>query len=128
MHIDRFDHMVLTVADVDKTCDFYGRACGMEVVTFGNGRKALRFGNQKINLHQVGHEIDPKAFRPTPGSADFCLITPVPVEMVKQHLESLGLVIEEGGIVDRTGADGPIRSVYIRDPDRNLVEISNYVG
>src|SRR3954469_23320833 len=87
MHIDRFDHIVLTVADVEKTCDFYHQAFGMEVVSFGAGRKALKFGNQKINLHQAGREIDPKALRPTPGSGDFCMITSVPVEDVKRHLE-----------------------------------------
>lgn len=123
MHVDRFDHIVLTVADIDRTCDFYRRACGMEIVTFGNGRKALQFGRQKINLHQAGKEIDPKAARPTAGSGDFCLITSVPIEAVKRHLEASGFVIEEG-IVDRTGAVGPIRSIYLRDPDMNLVEIS----
>lgn len=126
MNITRVDHFVLTVADVDKTCEFYSRTCGMEVVVFGQGRKALKFGDQKINLHQAGREIDPKAARPTPGSGDFCLITDVPVEDVKRHIESLGIAVEEGGIVDRTGANGPIRSVYFRDPDRNLVEVSNY--
>src|SRR4051794_39741935 len=84
MHIDHFDHLVLTVSDVDKTCDFYAGALGVEIITFGKGRKALKFGNQKINLHQAGNEIDPKAFRPTPGSGDFCVITTVPVEDVKK--------------------------------------------
>jgi catechol 2,3-dioxygenase-like lactoylglutathione lyase family enzyme len=125
MHIDRFDHVVLTVLDIEATCKFYERACGMQVETFGNGRKALKFGQQKINLHQVGKEIKPYAQHPTRGSADFCMITSVPVEDVMNHLKANGIAIEEG-IVDRTGAMGPIRSVYIRDPDQNLVEISNY--
>lgn len=126
MLIDRIDHMVLTVADIEATCRFYAAACGVTVETFGAGRKALRFGGQKINLHQVGREFEPKALRPTAGSADFCLITSVALNDVVVHLKSRGIAIEEG-IVDRTGATGPIRSVYIRDPDDNLVEISNYV-
>lgn len=125
MQIDRIDHMVLTVADIEATCRFYAAACGMIVETFGAGRTALRFGQQKINLHQAGKEFEPKARRPTRGSADFCLITLIPLEDVVRHLGSLGIAIEEG-IVDRTGATGPIKSVYIRDPDENLVEISNY--
>jgi catechol 2,3-dioxygenase-like lactoylglutathione lyase family enzyme len=125
MHIDRFDHVVLTVLDIEATCKFYERACGMQVETFGNGRKALKFGQQKINLHQVGKEIKPYALHPTRGSADFCMITSLPVEDVLRHLQANGIAVEEG-IVDRTGAMGPIRSVYIRDPDQNLVEISNY--
>jgi catechol 2,3-dioxygenase-like lactoylglutathione lyase family enzyme len=126
--IDRFDHVVLTVADVERTCTFYSRALGMEVQTFGAGRKALVFGRQKINLHQQGKEIDPKARRPTPGSADLCLIAATPVDAVLAHLQAIGITIEEGGIVPRTGAAGPIRSVYFRDPDENLIEVSNYVG
>jgi catechol 2,3-dioxygenase-like lactoylglutathione lyase family enzyme len=125
MQIDRIDHVVLTVVDIEATCRFYATACGMTVETFGAGRKALRFGRQIINLHQVGKEFEPKALRPTSGSADFCLITAVPLEDVVCHLKSQGIDIEEG-IVDRTGATGPIRSVYIRDPDDNLVEISSY--
>ncbi len=127
MQIDRLDHLVLTVADIGRTCDFYARVLGMEVVTFGTGRKALTFGNQKINLHQFGKEIDPKAIRPTPGSADLCFIARTPVAEVKQELDALGIQIEEGP-VPRTGATGPITSIYIRDPDQNLVEISNYAG
>jgi catechol 2,3-dioxygenase-like lactoylglutathione lyase family enzyme len=125
MNIDRFDHVVLTVLDIEATCRFYELACGMKVETFGNGRKALKFGQQKINLHQVGKEIKPYALHPTRGSADFCMITTVPVEDVLSHLKANGIAVEEG-IVDRTGAMGPIRSVYIRDPDQNLLEISNY--
>lgn len=126
MCIDRLDHLVLTVANIEATCRFYQKAFGMRVQTFGAGRKALRFGGQKINLHQLGQEFEPKALHPTSGSADFCLITGVPLESVVRHLDEQGISIEEG-IVDRTGATGPIRSIYIRDPDGNLVEVSNYM-
>jgi catechol 2,3-dioxygenase-like lactoylglutathione lyase family enzyme len=125
MKIDRLDHLVLTVADVQRTCDFYTRVLGMEVVTFGAGRKALTFGNQKINLHQQGMEFEPKAFRPTPGSGDLCFVARTPIAEVMRELDALGVRIEEGP-VPRTGAIGAITSVYIRDPDQNLVEISNY--
>ncbi len=124
MKIDRIDHFVLTVRDPEATCAFYSRALGMHPVTFAGGRKALAFGNQKINLHQAGREFEPKAERPVPGSADFCLITSVPLAEVMAHLESCGVAIIEGP-VDRTGATGPLRSVYFRDPDLNLVEVSN---
>lgn len=124
IRIDHLDHLVLTVASIEATCDFYARALGMQVETFGEGRKALRFGNQKINLHQAGREFEPKALRPTPGSADLCFIAATPLEEVAAHLERLGIEIEEGP-VPRTGAAGPIRSVYLRDPDANLIEISN---
>jgi catechol 2,3-dioxygenase-like lactoylglutathione lyase family enzyme len=122
--IDHLDHLVLTVANIEVSVAFYTSTLGMEVVTFGN-RKALRFGEQKINLHQAGKEFEPKAARPTPGSADFCLITKSPLEEVIAHLEALHHVIEVGP-VDRDGAVGKIRSIYLRDPDFNLVEISNY--
>jgi catechol 2,3-dioxygenase-like lactoylglutathione lyase family enzyme len=125
MKIARIDHFVLTVRDIAATCDFYGRALGMSVETFGAGRTALRFGAQKINLHQAGREFEPKADTPTPGSGDFCLITEVPIETVIAHLQPKGFAIEEMPS-PRTGAVGPIRSIYLRDPDRNLVEISNY--
>ncbi len=124
--IARIDHFVLTVASIDRTCDFYQRVLGMGVVTFGAGRKALSFGGQKINLHEVGKEFEPKAQRPTAGSGDFCLITETPLEDVVAHITAQGVEIEEGP-VPRTGATGPIRSVYFRDPDGNLVEVSNYV-
>ena len=127
MRIDRLDHLVLTVKNISATCDFYSRALGMEVVTFGNDRKALAFGCQKINLHEAGHEVDPKAHRPTPGSADLCFITKEPVSRIIEHLNRLGIEIIEGP-VKRTGAVGPIESVYLRDPDGNLIEISNYQG
>ncbi|MCW2238396.1 VOC family protein [Azospirillum canadense] len=124
--IARIDHFVLTVASIDRTCDFYQKVLGMGVVTFGAGRKALSFGGQKINLHEVGKEFEPKAQRPTAGSGDFCLITETPLEDVVAHLAAQGVAVEEGP-VPRTGATGPIRSVYFRDPDGNLVEVSNYV-
>lgn len=126
MQIKSIDHFVLTVASIDATCTFYSEVLGMQVLEFAGGRKALSFGTQKINLHQRGKEFEPKAQAPTAGSADFCLITDVPLEDVATQLKALNIKIEEG-IVDRTGATGPIRSVYIRDPDMNLVEISNYV-
>ena len=125
MNIDRIDHVVLTVRDIEVTCDFYQRTLGMEVVTFAEGRKALAFGQQKFNLHQVGNEFDPKAQQPTPGSADFCLITSVPIAQVIEHLIQCGVQILEGPVT-RAGATGAILSVYFRDPDLNLVEVSNY--
>jgi len=124
MKVDSLDHLVLTVADVEATCRFYSRVLGMEVVTFGQGRKALQFGSQKINLHQQGREFEPKAARPTPGSADLCFLTSVPLADVVAHLRSAGVPIVEGP-VQRTGATGPILSVYFRDPDGNLVEVAN---
>jgi catechol 2,3-dioxygenase-like lactoylglutathione lyase family enzyme len=125
MRIDRLDHLVLTVADVGHTVDFYQRVLGMQAVTFAGGRQALRFGNAKINLHQAGHEFEPKAARPTPGSADICLISSDPLPAVCAQLAGHGVAIEEGPVT-RTGAAGEISSVYIRDPDGNLIEISNY--
>jgi len=122
---DRLDHMVLTVADVNVTCGFYESVLGMVRVTFGEGRTALAFGNQKINLHPHGREFEPKADRPTPGSGDLCFIVDGPIEKVVEHLNRLGVPIEEGP-VPRTGATGPITSVYLRDPDRNLIEIAVY--
>ena len=124
MNISHLDHLVLTVADIEAAVDFYTRVLGMQAVTFGEGRKALTFGNQKINLHQVGREFEPKAKRPTPGSADLCFIVATPLDRVIAHLEAQGVAIVEGP-VQRTGATGPIRSVYLRDPDQNLIELSN---
>ena len=125
MRIDRLDHLVLTVADIDATVDFYTRVLGMKAVTFGAGRTALAFGQSKINLHQAGHEFEPKAHRPTPGSADLCLITADSLDRVVEELVRHDVPIEEGP-VERTGATGPILSVYFRDPDRNLIEVSTY--
>ncbi len=124
MQIDSLDHLVLTVADVEASCAFYQHVLGMQVVTFGAGRKALAFGAQKINLHQAGREFEPKAQRPTPGSADLCFLTSVPLAQVQTHLAASGVAITEGP-VQRTGAQGPILSVYFRDPDQNLIEVSN---
>lgn len=126
MKIACIDHIVLTVASIADSCDFYARVLGMEVVTFGQGRKALAFGAQKINLHEAGREFDPKAARPIPGSADLCLIAELDMAGVLAHLRAEGVEIEEGP-ADRTGATGPIRSVYFRDPDRNLIEVSQYI-
>jgi catechol 2,3-dioxygenase-like lactoylglutathione lyase family enzyme len=127
MHLTQLDHLVLTVVDIDATIDFYTRVLGMTAVTFGQGRRALQFGSQKINLHQRGHEFEPKAQQPTPGSADLCFITDVPLADVIAHLGDSGVPIVEGP-VERTGANGPIRSVYVRDPDGNLIEIANYLN
>ena len=126
MQIDRIDHLVLTVSDIQTTVNFYTSVLGMEEVTFGGGRKALRFRHQKINLHQFGREFEPKAGKPTPGSADLCFITNEPIENVKAHIESHGVQVIEGP-VQRTGANGTIQSVYFRDPDANLIEVSNDV-
>jgi catechol 2,3-dioxygenase-like lactoylglutathione lyase family enzyme len=125
MKISHIDHFVLTVASIEETCDFYAKVLGMEVTQFAAGRKALCFGAQKINLHEAGKELTPKARTPQPGSGDFCLISGIPLEEMIAHLSACGVQIEEG-ITPRTGASGPIQSVYIRDPDGNLVEISTY--
>src|ERR1700729_180535 len=116
--IDHLDHLVLTVADIDETIAFYTAALGMEAVTLGN-RKALRFGEQKINLHQAGKQFEPKAAHPPPGSGDLCFRTRTPLEDVISHLKASNFAIELGP-VDRTGAVGEMRSIYIRDPDFNL--------
>ena len=125
MRVNRFDHVVLTVASIDATVDFYTRVLGMAAVTFGDGRTALRFGNSKINLHQAGHEFEPKARCPTPGSMDLCFIVDDPIEDVPGQLAAAGVAIEEGPVA-RTGATGEIVSCYLRDPDGNLIELSNY--
>jgi catechol 2,3-dioxygenase-like lactoylglutathione lyase family enzyme len=123
--IDRLDHLVLTVADIERTCDFYARVLGFEPVTFAGGRRALAFGQQKINLHQQGREFEPKARQPAAGSGDFCLIAATRLDDVIAHLAAQGVAIELGPVA-RAGATGPIRSIYFRDPDGNLVEVSNY--
>lgn len=124
MKISHLDHLVLTVADIENTCNFYQTVLGFEVITFKGDRKALKFGHQKINLHQLGKEFEPKALQPTSGSADLCFISDTPISEVVGHLNQLNIQIEEGP-VERTGAMHPILSVYIRDPDQNLIEISN---
>ena len=126
MRVDRLDHLVLTVASIEATVEFYTRVLGMGVVTFGPGRTALTFGTSKINLHQAGKEFEPRALHPTPGSADVCLIVEDDIADVLAELAAAGLPVEEGP-VERTGASGPIISCYLRDPDRNLIELSNYL-
>jgi catechol 2,3-dioxygenase-like lactoylglutathione lyase family enzyme len=125
MKIDSIDHVVFTVKDINATCEFYSKVLGMETVTFGEGRKALAFGSQKINLQQLGRESTLIAEKPTPGSADICFVTSVPVAKVIAHLNSCG-VRPVGGPVERNGARGLMMSVYFRDPDLNLVEVSHY--
>ena len=127
MPISRLDHLVLTVRDIDRTIAFYTSVLGMGKVTFGGGRKALSFGQQKINLHPAGQELEPKAARPTPGSADLCFVSEQPLEEFVSHLAKSGVSIELGP-VPRTGALGPITSVYFRDPDQNLIEVSVYLA
>ncbi len=125
MNIARLDHLVLTVADIARTCDFYAKVLGMEVIHFGEERTALRFGRQKINLHAADAIPGLVADRPTTGSGDLCFITEVPIAEVVTHLNACGVPIIAGP-GPRAGAIGTIQSVYIRDPDQNLVEISNY--
>ncbi|MFB9150013.1 VOC family protein [Roseovarius ramblicola] len=125
------DHLVLTVADVAATVAFYGDVLGMEPQVFraadGSARHALRFGAQKINLHQAGAEFAPHAARPVPGSADLCFLSDTPLEQWQAHLAARGVRVEDGP-VPRSGAGGPIVSLYLRDPDGNLLEISNRAG
>jgi catechol 2,3-dioxygenase-like lactoylglutathione lyase family enzyme len=125
MAVTRLDHLVLTVADLDATLAWYGAVAGMQHVAFGDGRHALRFGDQKINLHVQGHEIEPHALRPTPGSADLCLIVDESPGELRARLDALGNAIEIGP-VERDGALGTLTSYYLRDPDGNLVELSSY--
>jgi catechol 2,3-dioxygenase-like lactoylglutathione lyase family enzyme len=126
MDIDRIDHIVMTVKSIDVTCTFYERVLGMQRLTFAGGRYALAFGRQKINLHEAGREFEPKAHVAAPGTLDLCLITTTPLGEVIEHLARCDVAIIEGP-VSKTGATGPIRSVYFRDPDQNLIEVSNYV-
>ena len=125
MIVESIDHLVLTVRDIESTVAFYCKHLGMKKVEFSGDRIALSFGNQKINLHQHGSEFEPKASHPCPGSADLCFVTGHPVGELAEILESAGVEIIEGP-VDRTGASGPILSIYFRDPDGNLIEVSNY--
>ena len=127
MKITQIDHIVLTVKSIDVTTDFYARTLGMEIVTFGEGRKAISFGDQKFNLHEVGKEFEPKAEKPTPGSIDICLITETPIDEVIDELRLAGVSLLKGP-VKRTGARGAIISIYFRDPDLNLIEVSNYTN
>lgn len=125
MNINRLDHLVLTVKDIETTVQFYVTVLGMKKEEFGAGRLALKFGKQKINLHQVGKEFEPKADKPTSGSADLCFITDIHLDEAMKHVRSKGVAIIEGPVT-RTGATGPINSFYFRDPDQNLIEVSNY--
>lgn len=127
IRIKHLDHLVLTVQSIETTVGFYTRVLGMDVVTFKGDRKALTFGIQKINLHETGKEFEPKARHPKAGSADLCLITETPLSAVLQHLQVCGVPVEEGPVA-RTGAVGEIHSVYFRDPDHNLIEVSNYAA
>ena len=121
--ITHLDHHVLTVASIERSCAFYTTVLQMKEITF-KGRKALKFGHSKINLHEVGHEFEPKAARPTAGSADLCFITLMPIEQFLEHLYHCGVVCTEGP-VKRTGARSELLSVYFRDPDDNLIEVAN---
>ncbi|MDB5983165.1 MAG: virulence protein [Pseudomonas sp.] len=124
--IDHLGHLVLTATDAEATQDFYIRVLGMQLETFGAGRMAFKFGNQKINLHIRGHEFEPKAHLPVPGALDLCFIASIPLDQVIERLTEAKWPIVEGPI-QRTGATGPIRSVYVRDPDLNLIEISEQI-
>jgi len=126
MEISRLDHLVLTVRDIEKTTSFYVAVMGMKKEVFANGRVALKCGDQKINLHESGKEFEPKAHKPTPGSADLCFITQTPLDDAMAHVKRCGVEIIEGP-VKRTGANGSIRSFYFRDPDLNLIEIANEI-
>ena len=125
LEMDRLDHLVLTVRDIPRTVDFYTRVLGMRPVTFAGGRRALAFGRQKINLHLAGREFEPRAAQPQPGSADLCFITETPLKDAMDHIASCGveLVLPPS---PRTGAVGAMQSIYLRDPDENLIEVSNY--
>jgi len=125
IRISHLDHLALTVKDIEHTCQFYHRVLGIEIITYGEGRKALKFGNQKINLHKAANEYEPKAKNPEPGSADICLISYTNINLVITQLKQKNIEIA-GGPVENSGANGKLVSVYIYDPDGNLIEISNY--
>jgi catechol 2,3-dioxygenase-like lactoylglutathione lyase family enzyme len=127
MKVQRLDHLVLTVRNIELTCEFYIRVLGLDVVRFADGRTSLHFEEQKINLHEVGHELEPKAQHPVPGSADLCFVTQAPSTEIASHLEQLKVEIEQGP-VSRQGACGPMTSFYMRDPDANLVEVATYIN
>lgn len=122
--MDHIDHIVMTVENIDTTCAWYLRVLGMKNAVYGEGRKALLLNKQKINLHAVGSGIEPRAYAPAPGAIDLCLISPTPLAQVMEHLKAQRVAIEKGPI-KRNGATGLITSIYIRDPDKNLIEVSN---
>lgn len=124
--IDRLDHLVLTVADLERTVAFYEKVLGMTTTRDPGRPVSVHFGTQKINLHRMDRTFEPKALRPTAGSGDLCLITETPIEEVMAHLQANDVSIELGPVT-RTGATGPINSVYFRDPDENLLEVSNLI-
>ncbi len=125
MLINNLDHLVLTVSSITESCRFYKQVLGLEIITFGDDRKGLLVGQQKINLHQAGRELAPCAGKPTPGSADLCFISPLPIKEIQAHLTDCSVLIELGP-VGRTGALGEMTSLYFRDPDNNLIEVSHY--
>jgi catechol 2,3-dioxygenase-like lactoylglutathione lyase family enzyme len=127
MKIDSIDHVVLTVKDIEKTCEFYSKVMGMEIVALGEGRKALTVGTQKINLQKLGRESTLIADKPTTGSADICFVSSLPLTDVVAHLSACGVKLI-GGPVERSGARGLMMSVYFRDPDMNLIEVSHYAA
>jgi catechol 2,3-dioxygenase-like lactoylglutathione lyase family enzyme len=124
--IDRIDHLVLTVANVDTTLNFYEQALGFKRKMLVGQPAALLFGGQKINVHQSDRTFEPKAARPTEGAGDFCLITLQPISEVRKCIEACGVNIEVGP-VEREGAQGKMMSIYFRDPDRNLIEVAEYL-
>lgn len=124
IEIERLDHLVLTVKDTEATLRFYTRVLGMREVRFGEGRIALHFGDQKINVHAAGGQMALVACRPTPGSSDLCFVVRTPIDSVVERLVALGVEVEFGPVA-RTGAIGPLVSVYVRDPDGNLIELAN---
>ncbi len=124
--IDHLDHLVLTTYSRDACVDFYTRVLGMTLESFGQGRLALRFGSQKINIHERGRELEPKAHLPVPGALDVCFIADRPLDDVIAHLTACNWPIIEGP-VERTGATRKLRSIYVRDPDLNLIEVSELI-
>jgi len=127
MQINSLDHIVLTVENIDVTVDFYAQVLGMKKEVFGEDRVALKFGDQKINLHEFNNEFEPKALKPTPGSADLCFIVKGQLDEAMTHIEAQGVKIIDGP-VNRTGAKGPLLSIYFRDPDNNLIEVASEVN
>jgi len=126
MKVNKIDHLVLTTSDIEQTINFYTTILGMELISVEGGRKSLRFGTQKINLHEAGQEISPHAKHPLPGSTDLCFITETSIQQVVEHLHSSGITLLEGP-TKRIGTTGPLLSIYIQDPDGNLLELSNHL-